>query len=134
MNCALKVKENMSVHNAVNDGNLMALKRLLDRLKDVNERDSKMSTPLHFAIWNVFLEISLWLILRGADLEAKQIHGLTALQVACLSDRENCARLSLYKGADVNSTEKHRKTPVHFACQRDNLLVARCLFTEGARL
>ena len=102
----------MSVNDAVSNGNLMAVVQALDSLGDVNERDSRMATPLHIAVWSGSLEIAFVLIHRGADVEAKQMHGLTPLHVACLSDRSNIVGLLLHVGANVNSTDSHQKNTI----------------------
>ena len=62
---------NISIHQAVFDGNIGAVKQHLDAGTDVNAKAYGVSTPLHRAAFDGHKEIAELLIAKGADVNAK---------------------------------------------------------------
>jgi ankyrin repeat protein len=86
---------------------------------DVNGRDENNSTPtaLHFfaAIGNT--ESAKVIIDHGADLGAKNNHGLTPLHSAAQEGRLDAAKLLVSRGADINARSRGNKTPFDHAAR-----------------
>ena len=85
---------------------------LLKRGADPNkERGHDGSTPLHLAIMQERLDIVKKLLLRRADLEAKDVHGWTPLQLAVYFGNEDAAKLLIQKGIRDKSLPLHMRQP-----------------------
>jgi len=69
----------ISIHKAVEAGNIEAVKQHLAAGADVNAKDSVGWTPLHCAAFNAEKEIVELLIAAGADVNAKDNRGKTPL-------------------------------------------------------
>ena len=72
----------ISIHEAVNNGNVEAVKQHLAAGADVNAKDDSNITPLLWAINNSHEEIVELLISKGADVNFKDIAGQTPLDWA----------------------------------------------------
>jgi ankyrin repeat protein len=55
------------------------------------------------------------LVMRGADIMAKNIHDDTVLHQACWFNDDKIAKFLLDRGADVNAINKYGQTPLHWA-------------------
>ena len=107
--------------------------------------DGYKGSPLHYAVWYADISVIAALLDRGADLEAEDHIGQTALHLVAQSisevghkhpsthwhsDQDNIAALLLERGADVNAQDNYEGlTPLHFA---RNPVVAALLVDYGA--
>ena len=107
--------------------------------------DGYKGSPLHYAVWYADISVIAALLDRGADLEAKDYIGQTALHLVAQSiseaghkhpsthwhsDQDNIAALLLERGADVNAQDNYDDlTPLHLA---RNPVVAALLVDYGA--
>ncbi len=89
------------LHHAAGFGTLETMTWLLDAGADVNAKNRRGSTPLHWAIHD---EAKVRLLLaRGAAVNAKQVEGRTPLYLAAsLGNGHGILRLLLDHGADPN--------------------------------
>ena len=94
-----------STHQAVFDGNIGAIKQHLNAGLDVEAKDDKfVGTFLHWASAGGQKEIVELLIAKGADVNATDGDGDTALHLAGSSTaRIEIAELLISQGADVNA-------------------------------
>jgi len=97
----------ISIHEAVIEGNIEAVKQHLDAGVDVNAKDNIGFTPLHYAAQSGRKEIVELLIAKGADVNAKNGH-------------KEVAELLIAKGADANAKGDDGKTPLDWATHPDN--------------
>ena len=67
----------ISIHNAVIEGDIQAVKQHLAAGADVNAKDGNEWTPLHYAAANGHKEIAELLITKGANVNAKDDDGGT---------------------------------------------------------
>ena len=102
-----------SIQVAAENGNLKALKKLLDDGADVNAKDSSGSTPLHNAAGQK--EIAELLITKGANVIATNMHGMTPLHIAAQLGCKEVVELLITKGADVNAIDIDGSTPLNYA-------------------
>ena len=72
----------ISINQAVFDGNIEAVKQHLAAGTDVNAKDDNGWTPLHFAVYYGHKEIVELLIAKGAEVNAKDKNGWTPLHLA----------------------------------------------------
>ncbi|NEP13783.1 MAG: protein kinase [Symploca sp. SIO2C1] len=149
----INAKDNQGMtplHLAIEYGREVAT-LLIDRGADVNAKDHQGTTPLHNALANRAFNQDLaelriagadinalvnraynedlveLLIVKGADVNAKDHQGNTPLQLAIEHER-GVAGLLIDKGADVNAKDHQGNTPLH------NALVSRSENQDSAKL
>ena len=122
----------ISIHEAVQDGNIEAVKQHLAAGTDVNGTGEELGwTPLQWAAYtahedysekNVIIEL---LIAQGADVNAKTEEGDTPLHFATEGEsfihsiNENIVEQFIDAGADVNAKDYEGKTPLDRAIASD---------------
>jgi ankyrin repeat protein len=106
---------------------------LINEGADVNAKNRRSSTPLHWAIHN---EAKVRLLLsKGANVNAKQAQGRSPLYLAAmLGSGIQTMRLLLSKGADPNLASVNGQTPLMMAAARGNVEGMRLLIERGADL
>ena len=109
--------EGMSLHDAIRDKDMQALQALIQSGADVNAKNEKELTPLHFAAQYQPQAVKP-LIEAGADVNAKSELGQeTPLHLATLH-QPTAVKPLIEAGADVNAkSELGQKTPLHFAAK-----------------
>jgi len=80
----------ISIQEAVRDGNIEAVKQHLVAGTDVNAKDKSGRTPLHHAANK---EVAELLIAKGADVNAKRDYGWTPLMEATASGHKEIVEL-----------------------------------------
>lgn len=104
------------------------LKRMFKQGAGVNKRDeSDGSTVLHHAA-EAGSRVFVWLLLKqGADVNARDGFGRTALHLACetrQSSSQRVVELLIEKGAEINFQTNAGETALHLACwAKDRALV-----------
>src|SRR5215475_3008992 len=119
-----------ALHHAAGFGPLDNLQSLIDRGADVNSKNRRGSTPLHWAIHD---EAKVRLLLaKGANVNARQAQGRTPLYLAAmLGNGVPTLRLLLSKGADPNLVAVNGQTPLMMAA-RLNVEAVQLLIEKGA--
>ena len=74
------------------------------------------------------------LIEAGADIEARNDRGFTALHAAAYSGSREIATLLLDHGAEVDARSMHAITPLHVAAEENQAAVAELLIARGAEV
>lgn len=120
-----------AVIDAVRNGDLATVKTLIEQdAQLVGARTPRQSTPLHVAISLKNGPISLYLIEKGADLNAVNANSWTPLFYAHQLD---LAQLLVDKGADINVGYPNYTALTHFLLY-GNKEVAEYLLDRGATL
>lgn len=107
---------------------------LLDFGVPINELDKSGSSPLHEAIFKADLELTAFLIKRGADVNVsnKKVKK-SPLCYAVMELGVEFVDLLLSNGADVNSSDDLFEIPaLHLACNRGNIEIIKILVKNGA--
>ena len=118
----------ISIHDAIKDGNILIFKKHIDAKTDINLRDKESNTLLHNAALLGHVEIVKLLISNGADINIKNGVGMTPLHEA--SNKE-IAEILLANNAKVNSEAKGI-TPLHVAASVNDKEVSEILIINGA--
>ncbi|HJS74076.1 MAG TPA: ankyrin repeat domain-containing protein, partial [Vicinamibacteria bacterium] len=94
---------------------------------------SKSSSPVADAVQAGDRESARSLLKDGADVNAAQGDGMTALHWAALSNDVETAEMLLYAGANVKAaTRLGAQTPLILACRNGNAAVVETLLNGGA--
>ncbi len=86
---------NSGLIQAVKDGNIDRVRLLIAQGADINTRDNRGGTPLHWAAYYNRKEIAKLLLMQGADINIKDKNGLTPVDVARINRRKEI--LNLFK-------------------------------------
>ena len=107
------------LHDAVQAGDLEAVRQEIARGADVNRPDRLGATPLHDAAWNGNLAIAAYLIEHGADVKARHAEGGSQpIAYAVIKNDRAMVELLFAHGADVKSADNSGATLLHLAVDR----------------
>jgi ankyrin repeat protein len=112
-------------------GQLECIKVLVQRV-DVDTRSSDKSTPIRDAARNGRDDVVKFLADAGADVDAVDDFGESALFDVVRTGRLSTVEALISKGANVNLANKSGMTPLMFAM--DNLEIAQMLVSKGANV
>ena len=118
---------------AAQTGNTLATLDLLKKGLDVNARDDQDGrTILMHAVWFGQLDVMRILIDKGADINAKNKKGVTALILATDKGNAELVRFLLDNGADVNAKDSLGYTALIKAAGRGLENIMSILLSKGA--
>ncbi|XP_072196367.1 ankyrin repeat domain-containing protein 22 [Excalfactoria chinensis] len=114
---------------ACKQGNNRIASYLLKKNADVNLRNKKHRTCLHYAVRKrfSFLDYVLIIILMPVLLI-----GYLLMQISKTKQNENLVKMLLQAGADVNATDCSGSTALHYACEMRNQAVIPLLLGAHA--
>jgi ankyrin repeat protein/mono/diheme cytochrome c family protein len=122
-----------ALHHAAGYGPITNVELLINKGADVNAKNRRGSTPLHWAIHDD-AKVRL-LLVKGADVNTKQAQGRTPLFLAAmLGDGVPTMRLLFSKGADPNLASANGQTPLMMAAARGNVEGMRLLIEKRAEV
>ena len=123
-----------TLHKACEKGDIQAVKQHLDAGADVNDKDDKGFAPLVYACGEGHVELSEFLIDKGADMHVKAGYpALSPLHAAASENYEEIAALLIIKGADVNIKNDDGETPLDWAEEERNTDLADLLRKHGGK-
>ena len=117
---------------AVTEGQLEEVQRLLGEGVDVNCFDDEKSTPLHVAAFCGHESIVAILLSAGASLVSEGQLGSQPLHVAAYVGHATIVRRLLAAKADVDARDDEERTPLHLASARGRVAVCEALIAAGA--
>ncbi|CAN0302656.1 unnamed protein product [Pylaiella littoralis] len=112
-------------------------KTLLIAGADATLPDSDGLTPLHVASRGGWQRLVEYLVVAGADPNAKTsgcLIGYTPLHFAACNNRVWCVSELLLVGADENAKDRNGETPLTLAVERNHLATVEKLLAVGARV
>ncbi|XP_023077801.1 85/88 kDa calcium-independent phospholipase A2 isoform X1 [Piliocolobus tephrosceles] len=89
------------------------------------------ASPLH---WAKNAEMARMLLKRGCNVNSTSSAGNTALHVAVMRNRLDCAIVLLTHGANADARGEHGNTPLHLAMSKDNVEMIKALIVFGAEV
>jgi len=125
--------DSTALHHAAGYGPIDNLQLLINKGADVDAKNRRRSTPLHWAIHD---EAKVRLLLsKGANVNAKQVQGRTPLYLAAMLGKSaSTLRLLLISGADPNLASANGQTPLMLAAARGNVAGMQLLIEGGAEV
>ena len=117
---------------AANEGELDAVRNLLEQGAEPNAPDVDGETPLHAAVRLGDSDIVASLLAHGADPGALALYNTTPLHVSVRDQRVEATRRLLEQGADANALDDFGHSALHDAALRNDLRSARLLLASGA--
>jgi len=144
----------LNMFAAISEGDVAAVREILAQDPEAANRMSEGGqTPLSFAAWCFWLGGNKWwressmgekptrsgcaqiaqvLIDNGAQVDARNASGKTALQIAAMSRNLEVARVLIAGGADVNARGESGETPLHWAAIAMRTEIVQLLLANGA--
>ncbi|XP_055838337.1 ankyrin-3-like [Episyrphus balteatus] len=101
------------------------------RVNSKRNRSVRSNTPLHFAIQNGDIEITLMLLDHAADINARNESGLSPLLIAIQEKQETIVDILLKRGAILNTCSKGI-SPLHHAVEMRLCNITEKLLQFGA--
>lgn len=118
---------------AVSQGNLTEVERLLNMGADSNTRNECGRTALMESAWAGNTDIAKLLLDKGANIDEKDDVGKTPLIRAVETGYSETARLLLERGADPNVAEADGWTPIRAAVLRSDPDLVKLMVDHGAK-
>lgn len=136
-----------ALHQAAANGNIPILRLLLDHGAGVDDIGGGI-TALHAAIKNIHqhkiqsghtleeilaqrAEAVKFLLEKGADINARDPDGRTAIHCAVMERQETIARILIENMADVEATDRIGRTALHYAVIHKNEAIIKLLLEVG---
>ena len=123
----------ISIHDAVEKGNVEAIKQHLAAGTDVNARDSIGEIPLFHAAVDGHKEIAELLIAEGADVNVRGKIRTTPLQAAAMFSHKEIVELLIDAGVDVNVKDEFGDTPLDWSIDLAQKELADLLRKHGGK-
>ncbi|XP_029654379.2 rabankyrin-5, partial [Octopus sinensis] len=121
------------LHTAIMNGDIESVLFLISVHADVNSRvqDTQQYTPLHLAVLALSEIITRNLILAGADVNERTLHGESALHLSSMNDNPSLVTALLENGVEINAVDENQNNALHIAVAHGNMHTIRCLLTES---
>lgn len=117
---------------AVENRHLTTVKMLLELGADPDQSTPGKLRPVHLAVIHRQLHVLHLLLREGVTLEARDVHGSTALMYAVRQDNELMTRTLLRAGARVDSLEPGNWSPLMQAAAQGSRRLVDLLLRYGA--
>lgn len=130
-----KTRCSTPLHQAVRDGDVQEVERLVQEGADINARDEEDYCPLHYAVLGKNKEIIKILIDNGASISALPKQWISPFHLSLSPQRMDVMSFLLEEGADVNEEDCHGNTPLHVTasiCKLYDSEMLKILLKHGA--
>ncbi|MFG6094456.1 ankyrin repeat domain-containing protein [Leptothoe sp. ISB3NOV94-8A] len=117
-----------ALENAASRGNLQLVKFLFDEDAEVNkEPNSNVPSALHRSVEGNHLDVTIFLISVGADVNLADWNENTPLHNAAIFNHHEIAAILIENGANINLKNFKDKTPLEVAIEHSSLEVVDLL-------
>jgi len=126
-----------AILQAARDGDIHVIRKrlktsLFKKGEDVNRRDDRECTALHYAAKTSNCDIARLLLDKGADLAAEDKHGWSVLHYAVRYGKEEMVEFLISRGANLHAKEKRGLNVLHLAARNGQSDKARLLLENCA--
>lgn len=122
---------------AVQSNNLSKLQEILNKDAqfpvEINAESLDRWTALHYACFEGFAEITLLLIQRGANPEARTSINRTSLHLCCIKGFDEVVKILLEHGCDPDCQDDDLCTPLHYAAMYGFDKVVKVMLETGKK-
>lgn len=118
------------LYMAAEAGRAAMCQMLIGHGAKINQPDQDMYTPLH-AVMNA--RCANILLAAGANIAAKDNHGLTPIFYAVSADRADVVKVLINSRANLDVRDRLGDTPLTWAKQRQHVTITKQLSRAGAR-
>ncbi len=130
--CAVFAGEN-DVNRELRKGNFRHISYTADGEKKVQKNaGTRERTPLMLSISKRQHNLAKILIEKGADINAKDSSGQTALFYAINAGDARIAKLLIERGSEINASDANGRTPLLLAILKNRPGIAKLLIEKGA--
>ena len=123
----------ISIHEAIKEGDIQAVKQHLATGTDVDAKDEHGGTALYSAAVVGHNEIAELLINKGADVRVKNKASFTPLHEGAYNGHKGIVELLITSGADVNAMKIDGMTPLDMATFGNHIETAALLRKHGGK-
>jgi len=120
------------VADAVEHGDAVAVRKLIDQKADVNAAQADGATALHWAVFQSNKELVDLLLKAGANPKAANREGATPLWLASINGNAGIIESLLKAGADANEKLPLGRSPLMAAARTGNVEAMKVLLDHGA--
>ncbi len=131
--CVLQAAHAGPLFDAAEQGDVAAVKELLENGAPVENRGRDDATALIASALNGNYEVAEILVEAGAGIMARNSGGYTALHAAAYGGHTDIVRLLLDHGAVLDDRQNRAgQTPLYMAAEENRIETAKLLLAEGA--
>jgi uncharacterized protein len=130
--CATSGAAQSRLVDAINAGDVKAVRALIDQRADVNAAEPDGTTPLHHAVDRDLPDIVRMLVRAGANVKAANRYGATPLWLAALNGSAATIGILLEAGADANAANADGETALMVASRTGKADAVNVLLARGA--
>jgi ankyrin repeat protein len=116
-------------HTIENDDLFLTLDLLLQHSAEVNQ-SNRLISPLQYACKNGNLNLTQYLLDKGADINLCGQTSWTGLMFACHRNHAHIVELLLNLNADASITDKNGQTALHKCCDKSSIDSLKLLLTH----
>jgi ankyrin repeat protein len=122
-----------SIHDQIAQGELEEAQGFIQSDPNQLEKlDSMKKTPLHSAVIYNRLEMIVFLLERGAEIEPTDVTGMTPLHYSAFLGRRKAAQILIQHNASVEATDRFGDTPLHSAAMKNQVGMVNTLLKYKA--
>ncbi|KAJ3498222.1 hypothetical protein NLG97_g1293 [Lecanicillium saksenae] len=121
-----------SIFRAVNTGNELMVRLLIEKGADLSRRDLDGSSLLHHAATLNDVDILTLLLKNSCDVNATDCRGQTPIFLAVSNSHIEATMILLEYGAEVGVRDSTGCVPLHLAVEKGLLQIAEILIANGA--
>jgi ankyrin repeat protein len=127
------MERTINLNESIRIGDLEGVRAVLQQYPEaVKQKDQRSFPPLIMATYYDQIEITAYLIQSGADLDAQDASGNTALMGVCFKGFPEIAKMLINSGADPNIRNYNGATALHFASTFGQKELVKLLLEKGA--
>jgi ankyrin repeat protein len=122
---------------ACHQGRLNIIKYFFEKYRyfiNINEKGQEGLSALHYAAWNNYPEVVIFLLENGASPNLESYKYLIPLHLACIDNHIEVVKILISKTNDVNHRDIFNSTSLHLSAKNGNYELIELLLSHGANI